>query len=435
MSPSNKEQLPTVTLQSSERFQTFIGFGGSFTESSAGQDLSEDQKKELAQAYFSKERGLGYRLGRVHMNSCDFSQGNWSCCDTPGDMTLSNFSISRYHDAIIPMVKNAVEAAGEQLLLVASPWSPPSWMKDNGKMCGGGKLKKECRQVWADHYVRFAQEFQKEGLPLWAFTVQNEPKAWMVWESCIYEHDEERDFVRDYLGPALESSKLGLKLIVWDHNRDEMYDRAKACFDDEQTSRHIWGIGFHWYGDPAFEFWPSWPHSKFERDCENVQKVHDAWPSKHIIFTEGCQEKGARIGDWGLGERYAMEIIGQLNMWTEAWIDWNLLLDDSGGPNHVGNLCSAPVIFDTRTRSLIYQSSFYYIGHFSRHIQPGAQRIGCDSGDANLEVVAFANPDGTLVAVVLNRTKSKRSFRLEHLDTCALAEAPGHSITTFTLLA
>lgn len=434
-SQGSQDSVATVTLQSGERYQTIIGFGGSFTETSATLPMSEAKQRQILEAYYSKEKGLGYRLGRVHINSCDFSAGNWSCCDQPGDVELSSFSIARYHEAIIPMTQRAEEYAGESLLLVGSPWSPPSWMKDNGQMCCGGKLKPEYRSAWAKHYIRFAEEFKKVGLPLWAITVQNEPKAAQAWESCIYEHTEERDFVRDHLGPAVASSDLGLKLIVWDHNRDEMYDLAKTCFSDEKASAHIWGIGFHWYGDPTYEFWPPWSHDKFKRDTFNVERVHDEFPTKHIIFTEGCQEKGARIGDWALGERYGMEIIDQLNKWTEAWIDWNLILDESGGPNHTGNLCSAPVIYDTKSGDIIYQSSFYYIGQFSRHILPGAQRIACWSTDNDLEVTAFANPDDTLVAVVLNRTKNSRRFQLRHGDRNVLTEAPAHSITTFTLLA
>ncbi|MBU0676844.1 MAG: glucosylceramidase, partial [Verrucomicrobia bacterium] len=301
--------------------------------------------------------------------------------------------------------------------IFASPWSPPAWMKSNGAMNGGGKLKPEYRQAWADYYVRYIREYEKEGITIWGMTVQNEPAATQRWDSCVYTAEEERDFVRDYLGPTLEREGLGdRKIIIWDHNRDEMFERASTVLSDPEAASYIWGTGFHWYGDDHFD---------------NVQRVHDAFPAKHLIFTEGCQEGGPHIGSWDLGERYAHSMINDLNRWTVGWVDWNLLLDTTGGPNHVNNLCSAPVLADVESDSLLYQSSYYYIGHFSRYIRPGARNVLCSLRNDSVEAAAFENPDGSLAVVLLHRGSEPRLFRLELPDGVASSiQMPPHSIAT-----
>lgn len=363
------------------------------------------------------------------MNSCDFSAGNWSCCDEKDD-TLAGFSIERYETHVLPMVHRAMEIAGGKLWMLASPWSPPAWMKDTGRMCNGGKLRPEWRKAWAMHYVRFAQALESEGVPLAAFTVQNEPEATTPWENCFFSAEDERDFVRDFLGPALEAAGLkDLRIIVHDHNRDTLFVRARTIFSDPAAARFIWGVAFHWYGDPRFEWWPD---PAGQACFDNVRRVHELRPETHLIMSEACQEMGPKLGDWQVGERYAESIIKDLNNWTEAWIDWNLLLNAEGGPNHAGNHCSAPLIADVENEELLYQPAFFYIGHFSRHIQPGAERLLCASTRDALEVTAFANPDGSVVVVVMNQTDNPIKFWLDtgH-EACVRTSAPAHSITTY----
>ncbi|CAE8689081.1 unnamed protein product [Polarella glacialis] len=421
---------PTLVLEPSVRYQTFLGFGGSFTESSADLllQMKPVQQEMILEAYFNKETGLAYNWGRLHIGSCDFSKGNWSCLAEPGDTALQSFSIDRYQHAMLPMIRRAEKLAGHPLSLIASPWSPPAWMKDTGSMLTGGTLLPQFRAAWAQHYVRFAQAFKDEGVPLWGFTVQNEPHASTPWENCLYSAEAERDFVRDHLGPALEASELGLKLLIWDHNRDDMFARAHAIYSDPEAAKYVWGIGYHWYGDPRYEAWPAREGMLLH---ENLRKVHELRPDKHIIMTEACQEFGPRIGSWKLGERYAEAIIKDLDGWLEAWVDWNLILDESGGPNHVNNLVSAPIIADTARGSILFLSSYYYIGHFSRFIKPGAQRISAASNRDGLEVTGFANPDGSVVAVVLNQGDYPVDFWLQINGQSAKTEALAHSISTF----
>lgn len=398
--PTDEPDHRRIQVHSETIFQTLEGFGGAFTEAAAVTwlALSPARREELLRAYFDPEAGHGYTLCRVPMGSCDFALGNYAHVEAAGDVELATFSIARDRQAIIPFIQAAQQVAGHPIKLLASPWSPPAWMKSNRQMNGGGILLPECRRAWARCFVRFIQAYAEEDIPIWGITVQNEPMAAQPWDSCLYSAEAERDFVRDFLGPELAAAGLGeVKIIIWDHNRDQMVERSRVAFSDPEASRFIWGTGFHWYGEDCFD---------------HVQEVHDAWPHKHLLFTEGCQEGGPHTGSWELGERYARSMIQDLNRWTEGWIDWNLLLDTHGGPNHVGNLCSAPVLADAAKDALYWQSSYYYLGHFARFVKVGARRLGCDTSSAELEAAAFLNPDGAIATVVMNRTETPLGFEL-----------------------
>ncbi len=419
---SEDKEGAIVLVDPQKHFQTIEGFGGAFTEAAAHTfyKLSPDLRNQILKAYFDPEEGIRYSFCRTHINSCDFSLSNYAYTEVPGDVDLRHFSIEHDRHELIPMIREAMEKVGPTFKLLASPWSPPAWMKTNGQMNHGGKLKSEYRQAWANYLVRFIAEYEEEGLPIWGVTVQNEPLATQVWDSCIYTAEEERDFVREYLGPAFENNGLlgKVKLLIWDHNRDLLYERAKVVYDDPEASRYVWGAAFHWYVGDHFN---------------NVQVTHDAFPEKYLLFSEGCQEGGPHYDDWDVGERYGHSMLQDLSHWTTAWIDWNLLLDSRGGPNHGGNYCSAPVMADYIKGTIYFHNSFYYIGQISRFVQPGARRVvSCSSLD-HLETAAFQNPDGNLVAVVMNRSEDDLPFSLKYNGQAARINAPAHSISTFCL--
>ena len=288
-----------------------------------------------------------------------------------------------------------MQAAGGKLNLYASPWSPPAFMKDNKNMLKGGKLLPQFYQSWANYYVKFINSYKKEGIPVWGLTIQNEPMAVQRWESCIYTAEEERDFLKNYLGPTLEKAGLGdKKIIVWDHNRDLISHRANTILNDAAANKFVWGIGFHWYenwsgGDPMFE---------------NIGKVNEMYPNKNLLFTEGCVEvfNPEKYQHWPNGERYGRSMINDFNNGTVGWTDWNILLDEKGGPNHVGNFCFSPIHANTQTGELIYTPSYYFIGHFSKFIQKGAKRISSISSRSQLLTTSFLNPDGKVATVVMN---------------------------------
>ncbi len=409
-------------IDTTRRFQRLLGFGGAFTEAAATtwQRLPEDLRESFLREHFDPDpaQGHGYTLCRVHMGSCDFALGNYAHAEVSGDTALAHFSIERDRQALIPMIRDAQRVAGRPIRLLASPWSPPAWMKDTGRMNEGGRLRPECRDAWARCFVRFIQAYADEGTPIWGVSVQNEPEAHQRWDSCLYSAEDERDFVRDHLGPALHAAGLGdVKVVVWDHNRDVLVERASVMYRDAEAAKYVWGAGFHWYGEDHFD---------------QVRLVHDAWPDKQLLFTEGCQEGGPHHGSWALAERYARSIVNDLNRWTVGWIDWNLLLDDEGGPNHVGNLCSAPVLATREADGLQHQSSFFALGHFARHIRPGAQRVLAASSREALLVTAFVHDDGELAVVVVNLGDGDAPIRLAIDGRAWSATMPAHAIATFT---
>jgi glucosylceramidase len=416
---ASDKPLASLWVDSQRQFQTMLGFGGAFTEAAAvtWQKLSPAARQQVLVDYFSKSAGHGYRLCRVHMNSCDFSLGNYAHVEQLGDTALESFNIERDKQALLPFIKAARAVAGDNIDLLVSPWSPPAWMKTNGQMNHGGSLRPEYRQAWARCYVKFIQAYAAEGVPVWGVSVQNEPDATQRWDSCIYSAEEERDFVRDFLGPELVLAGLGhVRIIIWDHNRDLMVERASVVYADPEAAKYVWGTGFHWYGENHFN---------------HVQQVHDAWPDKQLLFTEGCQEGGPHLGEWELGERYARSVINDLNRWTVGWIDWNLVLDAQGGPNHVGNLCSAPIMIDCANNAILHQSSYYYLGHFSRFVQPGARRVLCAATRQDLETTAFVNPDSSIAIITLNRTEQAIAFSLSVSGQRVMTELPARSIATY----
>jgi glucosylceramidase len=418
-SPGTDPAAARIVVDTRRVFQTVLGFGGAFTESAAHcwRALGPDARREMLRAYFDPAHGHGYTLCRVHMGSCDFSLGNYAHAARHGDLALESFSIERDRDALLPFIRAARAFAGREIRLLASPWSPPAWMKTTGRMNGGGALRPECRAAWAQCYARFIAAYADEGIPIWGVSVQNEPLATQPWDSCIYTAEEERDFVRDHLGPTLVAAGLGhVKIVIWDHNRDLMVERARTVYSDPAAAAYVWGTGFHWYGEEQFD---------------NVQAVHDEWPDKALLFTEGCQEGGPHIGSWELGERYAHSMINDLNRWTVGWIDWNLALDMGGGPNHVGNYCSAPILVDTAGGVVLRQSSYYYIGHFARFVWPGARRVACEADGTPLEACAFLNADGSMCAVVLNRTEQEQAFSLEIDGARVTCQLPSRAIATY----
>ncbi|MDP1844776.1 MAG: glycoside hydrolase family 30 protein [Sediminibacterium sp.] len=413
-----------VFVDPSTTFQSYIGIGGAITDAAAETfaKLSKKNQQDLLAAYFSKENGIGYTIARTNINSCDFSSDMYTYIKD-GDKLLQSFSIDHDLKYKIPFIKQATAAAGGKLQLFASPWSPPAFMKDNNNMLQGGKLSANYYQSWASYYTKFIKAYEKEGMPIWGISVQNEPMAKQKWESCIYTAEEERDFIKNYLGPTMQKAGYGnKKIIAWDHNRDLIFQRAQTYFNDPIASKYIWGIGFHWY-----ENW-----SGGEPMYDNVKRVQESFPNKKLFFTEGCVERYeiSRLNDWALGERYGKSMINDFNNGMVGFTDWNILLDENGGPNHVQNFCFAPVHGDVKNDRLIFTNSYYYIGHFSKFIQQGAKRISSSASRSKLLTTAFKNSNGKSVVIVMNQDKESVPFFLWVNGEAAELNALPHSILT-----
>ena len=417
------ENEPCIFVDPSKTFQTFLGIGGALTDASAETfgKLSHEQQDKFIESYFDPQKGIGYSLIRTNIHSCDFSSSSYTYVKD-NDKSLSTFSVVHDEAYRIPFIRRAFSGAGGQLKLFVSPWSPPAWMKDNNHMLQGGKLLPEYYQSWANYFVKFIKAYEDHGIPVWGLTVQNEPMAKQTWESCIYTAEEERDFIKNYLGPTLHKNGFKeKKLIAWDHNRDLIYQRASTILDDKKANKYVYGIGFHWY-----EKWHG------EEIPENIKRVSETYPDKPLLLTEACNYPFSweTFDQWHWGENYGASMIHDFNNGATGWTDWNILLDETGGPNHVSNFCFAPVHADTRDNSLHYMNSFYYIGHFSKYIRPGAKRIISSSNRAQLITTGFINPDGSVAVVVMNAGETEVKYKMYVGGQAAEVVSMPHSMTT-----
>lgn len=396
--------------------QVFEGFGGAFTEAAGvcWRQLSQAGQEELVNACFGSE-GLGYTLGRTHMGSCDFALGNY----TAAVRTSRQRDFSRDDTNLIPLIQAAQKKAGTPLGLLLSPWSPPAWMKSNGEMNHGGQLLPEFAAQYAGLIADYVRHYQAAGLDVRMVSVQNEPEAVQSWDSCIFTAEEEGRFAVDFLRPALDRAGLSeVQILIWDHNKESLLRRINGTLSVPGAEQAVGGAAFHWYTGDHFEA---------------VALVRRCCPEKKLYFTEGCVEYSRFDGasDQKKAEMYAHDIMGNLNAGITGSIDWNLLLDHRGGPNHVGNFCEAPMMLNDRG-GLEYKGSYYYIGQFSRYIRPGALRLETSRYCAELEATAFRNPDSSIAAVLLNRTDAARPACLSLNGETAVTRltAPAHSLTT-----
>ncbi|QWG10193.1 glycoside hydrolase family 30 protein [Flammeovirga kamogawensis] len=418
-----REDQVSVFVNPNKSFQTFLGIGGAITDASAEvwAKLPKDKQDELISAYYTND-GIGYSLLRTTIHSCDFSSYSYTYVEE-GDKELKSFSIKHDLEFRIPMMKRAIASSGGQLTTYASPWSPPAFMKGKKDMLKGGSLLPEFYQSWANYYVKFIEEYEKQGIPMWGVTIQNEPMATQTWESCIYSAEQERDFLKNYLGPTFEKNGMADKnIVVWDHNRDLISHRANVIFEDPEAAKYAWGIGMHWY-----ETWTGGKEMQL-----NLDNIQESFPDKNILFTEGCQEgfDAKHYQRWSNGERYGRNMINDFNQGTVGWTDWNILLDQTGGPNHVNNLCFSPIHADVNKGELIYTPSYYYIGHFSKYIKPGAKRISTTTSRSTLISTSFRNTDGSIATVVMNQTNEAISYNFIVGDKEVNAEIPAHAIQT-----
>lgn len=293
---------------------------------------------------------------------------------------------------MFPMLEDALKYREEELEIMLSPWSPPSFMKTNKERNHGGSLIKEYYKQWANYLCRYILEYRKRGYKVTRMSLQNEPKAVQTWDSCVYSASQEKEFLKSYLWPALQEHGLSdIEVFIWDHNKERIFERACALIDEE-TNHMIAGIAFHWYSGDHFEA---------------LRMVHEKFPDKKLILSEACIEYSKYSQDDYLknAQKYAHDMIGNLNNGMHAFYDWNLVLDEKGGPNHVGNLCDAPYLYDVGRKELLRRNTAAYLWHFSHFIKKNAVRIGFSLYTEKLEATAFQNEDGSIVTVILNMTK------------------------------
>jgi len=429
-----KDTIPTskIVIDTSKTYQTYTGFGGAFTESSAYllNQLSPENRKKIIEAYFGPD-GARYSLTRTHMNSCDFSLDQYSYAPVEDDMKLEHFSIAEDTSDLIPFIKDAMKASKDGFKIFASPWTAPPWMKTNNKWVGG-ELDPKYYETWALFFSKYVDAYKDEGIDIWGFTVENEPHGnGNNWESMHYTPKQMTDFVVNHLGPQLEKDGKGdLVILGYDQNRAGVKEWVDEMYRDEESSKYFDGTAVHWY------------ESTYKVFAKELQYAHNKAPDKYLIETEACVDAQVPVWkdddwywrkeatdwgwDWAAEEdkhlhpkyrpvyRYARDIIGTMNNWVDGWVDWNMVLNRQGGPNWFENWCVAPVIVDEKKDEVYFTPLYYTMSHFSKYVRPGAKRIEHQSSDGELQVTAAQNPDGSIAVIVFNPTEDKKVFELEH---------------------
>lgn len=398
-------------------YQTFLGFGGAFTEATgyAIKQLSQEKQNQVLNDYFSKD-GLNYSLGRLPIGSTDFSPKSYSYSYKED---LSDFSIEKDKEYILPIVKSALEI-NPNLQFLSSPWSPPKFMKSNKMLVLGGKLIEKYKKTMANYFAKYLTAYKNEGIDIKYVTVQNEPNAIQVWESCLYNSEEEMAFATNYLYPTLRSNNIQTKILIWDHNKEKLFTRSKQELINNKALEAISGIAYHYYSGDHFE---------------NITLTHAAFPGKILLHTEGCTgySKFNPNEEVQNGEIYGHDILGDLNAGSNGYIDWNLVLDNRGGPNHKLNYCNSPIMINSNKTDYIKNLTYYYIGHFSKFIMPGSKRIAFSKYTSDIEVTAFKNPDNSIAIVLMNRNNFNKEYTICLNDVTFHDNLNSHAIVSYVI--
>jgi glucosylceramidase len=482
--------------------QEIYGIGSSFTESSAFvlAHLDKELRAEVMGKIFGDE-GANFSLARTHIGSCDFSvEGKYSYLDKEGDTGLLSFSIDpdkegfdprKYpgiQDAsydLLPMIKQALEIKSKQsdndLRIIASAWTAPSWMKDiedwymkgtveNNFQGTGGRLKPEYEETYADYLIRYLEEYKSKGVDIWGITPVNEPHGNDGnWESMHFTPESQNQFIKTYLGPKLVQGGFeDVRLLIYDQNRDDLEKWPDVILGDDETAYYVDGTAVHWYS------------STYKVYEDVFESVNASFPQHAIVQTEGCIDNlgidapdgildperykeenwfdndsfwwNENATDWAYSatwegvipedhpiytpvHRYARDIIVGIDHWLRGWIDWNVVLDRRGGPNHVGNYCGAPIMIDLDSKYIYYTPIYYILKQFSRTIRPGDKAVqtekvldGLDN-DA-LHACATINGSNLLTVQLLNTTKQPITYSLQINDQCASITMDPNAVQT-----
>lgn len=416
--PDNGEENQLLNLYPSMQYQVFEGFGGAMTESAGYifNQMTKEQQDEMLLQYFGTEH-MKYRMVRIPIDSCDFSLGHYEAVENAEDKEFKSFQLGQVEKNIFPLLNAAQKEYGDDLEIMLTPWSPPAYMKTNNDRNHGGKLKEEYKKIWADYICRYIKEYRKLGYKVKRMSLQNEPKAVQTWDSCIYTALEEKEFLHDYMWPSLQENGLeDIEVFIWDHNKERAFERACTIID-ETTNHMVAGIAFHWYSGDHFEA---------------LRMIHEKFPGKKLILSEACIEYCKFASDDYLknAQKYAHDMIGNMNNGMNAFYDWNIVLDEIGGPNHVVNFCDAPFLYDTKKNVLMKRNTARYLWHFSHFIESGAVRIGTSCYTDEVEATAFENRDGKIAVVLLNRTDKELAVNIRMNDKMGKIQMQPNAIAT-----
>jgi glucosylceramidase len=402
-------------LDPARAYQDILGFGASLTDAACYllNRLEPSARREFLRELFDPA-GFGFNACRICIGSSDYATSVYSYDDGDPDPELRRFSIDRDRAYILPILRE-IRELNPNVFLLASPWSPPAWMKANGSMLGGS-MRKKYLGAYAEYFVKFLDAYAADGVTVDAITVQNEVDTDQEGRmpACLWAQEYETGFVAEHLGPRLAARHPAPKIWILDHNYN-LWGRALAELADPKVNRYVDGVAWHGYlGQP-----------------ESMTVVHEAHPDKHAYWTEGGPED---IRDPGYQTNWAFwgaRFSGILRNWARCIMTWNLALDENGAPNVGPFECGGVVTIDSRTLRISPSGLYWVLAHFSSAIRRGARRIESRGTLEGLSHVAFSNPDGGSVLVLTNAGPERTvPVRIESLET--VVDLPGDSVVTLT---
>lgn len=383
----------------------YLGMGGAITESSGYNysKLSKKDKRQFLEDYYG-ENGLNYNFGRICIGSNDFSLKH---LEYSRKQDLSDFNVENDKKYVIPLLKDILSV--KKINFLASPWSPPKMYKKVKTPYLGVRLLPQYYEEYSNYLVKFIKAYQECGININYLTMQNEPFARQIWESCKFTLEEQKDFIYNHLLPKLDNTKL----LLWDHNKEMLYDNFKYLYEDNPK---IAGIGFHYYSGRYFN---------------NLKMIREEYPNTLLINTETCcgYSKYDEI-DWIKdAETYLIDIIGDLNNGVNAYLDWNILLNSKGGPARFFNYLKSPIIL--KDNCYIKTPIYYYLYHLSHFINQG-MIINNSSYTNDLHIVSLKDNDKVIVVIMNNKEKSY-TYKLYINDRFITDSIDKHSIITYVL--
>ncbi len=453
--------------------QALDGFGASLTESTAFvlACLEPEQRRAVLEEFFGQD-GANFSAARTVVGASDFTvEGNYSYDDVAGDTALTHFSLEVHKDGFSPdkypqvkdsnydvfqLIKEVVAIKQttrypHEWNLIASPWTAPAWMKDNNMFYDkanryGGRLLPQYYQTFANYYLKYLQAYRAEGIDFWAITPENEPMGNDgSWESMHLTPADEAELIGNYLGPTLYDNMFGnVKILCFDQNTFEAGPYTDAVYGDSLANHFTAGTALHWYGSTISCF------------PDVLDSLHELYPDKLLMHTEGCVDNLGRDGwlgvsdmegykesgwfnndafwwtpsatDWAYStpfwpewhpkyapvHRYAQYIIDGLNHWLTGFVDWNMVLDSIGGPCHVQNYCGAELMIDYQNDILYFTPYYYVLKQFSRTMRPNDVVLETSAtNDDNLHVCAVVKQDGSYAVQILNTANQGKTFCLQ----------------------
>ena len=399
-----------ITVNPNQTYQSILGLGSSWEHATCENlfKLPEAERNEVIKRVVHPEEGIGMNLMRLCIGASDFiGEPYYTYNDLPPgetDPDLEKFSIEKDREYVIPVIKKSMEY-NPDLLFFASPWSPPAWMKTTGEL-GGGRLKPEYYGAWALYLAKFIEAYTAEGIPIHAITVQNEPQMESPdYPTTLWTGDEQRDFIRDHLGPLFQERGINTLVWCWDHNWNKI-EFPRAVLSDPEAAQYVDGTAWHLY----------------EGTVDAQSKLHEEFPDKHTYFTEGSVFRTTG----------AARLAGILRHWSRTYNAWVTMLTQDRKPNRGPHLASATCIELNDDLSVSYRYDYFMYGQFMKFIQRGAVRVESNESDPRFFTnVAFRNPDGTIALVVVNVGREPRDVTIACLGRMVQTTQPANSVATY----